>query len=356
MIEVGLIGFGLAGKYFHGQVIRAVPGLKLAAILQRSGDEAAKTYPDMRIVRSLDELLAIGSIQLIVIATPNQTHFPFARRCLEAGRDVVVDKPFTLTVSEAVELFRIAKRCGRLLTVFHSRRFDADFQGLREYLPKGELGRIVRYEEHYDRFRPTGKVGAWREQPSPGSGILYDLAPHLIDHALMLFGRPLAISADLRMERDGAVTYDAFDLSLQYPGNMRAQLSATMLSISPRPRFVVLGTRGSFVKREFDPLENSLRNSQIPADDAWMMEKEGNWGEVIIAEGQQTTRKRVPSRGDWRDFYVNVRDALSGKTELLVKPEQVVDVMSALELAQQSNIERHVVPWRNVELQEQGQA
>ncbi len=144
--------------------------MRLTAILQRSGDDAAKTLYDARIVRSLDELLAIESIRLIVIATPNQTHFPFAKRCLEAGRDVVVDKPFTITAPEAVELFRIAKQCGRLLTVFHSRRFDADFQGLRDFLPKGELGRVVRYEEHYDRFRPTGKVGAWREQPGPAAG------------------------------------------------------------------------------------------------------------------------------------------------------------------------------------------
>ena len=350
MIEVGLIGFGLAGKYFHAQVIRAVPGLHLAAILQRSGDDAAKTYPDVRMVRSLDDLLAIESIRLIVIAAPNQTHFPFAKRCLQAGREVVVDKPFTITVGEAVELFRIAKGHGRLLTVFHSRRFDADFQGLRDFLPKGELGRVVRYEEHYDRFRPSGKVGAWRELPGPGSGILFDLAPHVIDHALMLFGIPLAVSADVRMERDGAVTDDAFDLSLHYPGSMRAQLSATMLSISPRPRFVILGTKGSFVKREFDPLENALRNSQVPKDDLWMMEKEENWGEATVADGSQTVRKRVPSVGDWRDFYVNVRDALLSRTELLVTPRQVVDVMVALELAQQSNSEGCAVPWRSAEL------
>src|SRR5450432_2794230 len=245
MIEIGLIGFGLAGKFFHAQVILAIPGLRLAAILQRGGDEAATMYSGVHIVRSLDELLAIESIRLIVIATPNQTHFSFAKRCLEAGRDVVVDKPFTNTAADAVELFRIARQHGRLLTVFHSRRFDADFQGLRGLLALGELGRLVRFEEHYDRYRPTGKVGAWRELPGPGSGILFDLAPHLIDHALMLFGRPQALSADVRKERDDAATDDAFDLSLEYPGNLRAQLSATMLSLTPRPRFLVLGTKGS---------------------------------------------------------------------------------------------------------------
>lgn len=352
MIEVGLIGFGLAGRFFHAQVIRAVPGLRLAAILQRTGDQAAKEYPDVRIVRSLDELLAIESIRLIVIASPNQTHFHFAKRCLEAGRDVVVDKPFTTTVNESVDLYRIAKQCRRVLTVFHSRRFDADFQGLRAFLKLGELGRVVRFETHYDRFRPSGKPGAWREQPGPGSGILFDLAPHLIDQTLMLFGRPEAISADVRMERDAAITNDAFDLCLQYPTNMRAKLCATMLSLIPRPRFVVLGTKGSFVKMGFDPLENSLRVGKVPASDSWMLEEEENWGEATIVENGQTLKKRIPSSGDWRDFYVNVRDALLGKAELLVTPQQVLDVMFALELAQLSSAQKRVLPWRDVESQE----
>lgn len=350
MIDVGLIGFGLAGKYFHAQVIRAVPGLHLAAILQRTGDEAARRYADVCIVRSLEELLAIESIRLIVIASPNETHFPFAKQCLEAGRNVVVDKPFTNTVADAVELFRIAKRCGRLLTVFHSRRFDADFQGLRVFLPKGELGRIVRFETHYDRYRPTGKPGAWREKPGPGSGILFDLGPHLIDHALMLFGTPQAISADVRMEREGAITDDAFDVCLEYPESMRALLSATMLSVTPRSRFVVLGTNGSFVKNGFDPLENSLRNLQVPDDEEWMMEEEENWGVASIVEDGKTERRRVPSCGSWRDFYVNVRDALLEKAELLVTPQQVLDVMVTLELAQKSSTERRVLPWQRAEV------
>lgn len=350
MIEVGLVGFGLAGKFFHAQVIHAIPGLHLAAILQRHGDDAAKLYPQARIVRTLDELLAIESVRLIVIASPNQTHFPFGKQCLEAGRDVVVDKPFTNTVAEAVELFRVAKQHGRLLSVFHSRRFDADFQGLRNFLPSGALGRVVRFESHYDRFRPGGKPGAWREQPGPGSGILFDLGPHMIDHALMLFGRPEAISADVRMERDSAQTDDAFDLCLEYPGSMRAQLCATMLSLMPRPRYVVLGTKGSFVKRGFDPLENALRSGALPAGDVWMMEKEEHWGEVTIAENPHTPTKRVPSQGDWRDFYLNVRDVLERKAELLVTPQQVLDVMVSLELAQQSSAEKRVLPWHSVEL------
>src|SRR5271168_3168224 len=256
MIDVGLIGFGLAGRAFHAPVIGAVAGLRLAAIVQRTGDEAAKAHPDVIIVRSVQELLAIDSLRLIVIATPNQTHFPLAKLCLESGRHVVLDKPFVTNTDQALELFRIARHHRRLLTAYHNRRFDADFQALREILKQGALGRLVRFETHYDRYRPVLKVDAWREKPGPGSGVLFDLGPHLVDQAFTLFGVPEALSADLRTERAGLLTDDAFDITLYYPGSFRAQLQATMLSAAPRPRFVVFGEKGSFVKREFDPLEN----------------------------------------------------------------------------------------------------
>jgi scyllo-inositol 2-dehydrogenase (NADP+) len=216
-IDVGLVGFGLAGRAFHAPVISAVPGLRLAAIVQRHGSEAANSYPDARIVRSLEELLAIPTIRLVVIATPNETHYSFARQCLAAGRDVLVDKPFTTTLKEAGDLIEFAKQCGRLITVYQSRRYDGDFQAILRLASSSELGRIVRFETHYDRFRPNLKPNAWREQKAPGAGILFDIAPHLIDHAMQLFGRPEAITADVRTEREGAQADDAFDILRHYP-------------------------------------------------------------------------------------------------------------------------------------------
>jgi len=190
MIDVGLIGFGLAGRSFHAPVIHAVPGLRLAAIVQRSGNEAASLYPDARIVRSVEELLAISDIRLIVIATPNDTHCCIAQQCLDAGRDVVVDKPLAPTLEEALQLAKFARERGRLLTVYHNRRFDGDFQAIRQLVASGRLGRIVRFESNYDRFRPHLKANAWRERSGSGAGVFMDLAPHLIDHALVLFGLP----------------------------------------------------------------------------------------------------------------------------------------------------------------------
>jgi len=346
MIEVGLIGFGLAGRAFHAPVIRAVPGLHLAVIFQRSGNEAAEKYPDVRIVRSLDELLAIQEIRLVVIATPNDTHYPLARRCLEAGRDVVVDKPFTVTLEEATSLVQMAKSEGRLLTVYQNRRYDGDFQAIRQLVAAGTLGRIVRFETSYDRYRPQLKPGAWRETQRPGSGILFDIGPHLIDHALVLFGLPEAVTADVRIEREGALADDAFDIMLHYPHGVRAVLRSSILAAAPRPRFVLLGTRGSFVKQTVDPQEGNLRRGFIPTDTPWGAEHEENWGILTVPSGDAFTQRRIPSAAcDFRDFYANVRDALLGRVAPAVTPEYAMDVMRMLELARQSSEQRRTIPW-----------
>ncbi len=350
MIDVGLIGFGLGGRCFHAPVIRAVEGLRLAAILERTGEMAAQLYPDARIVRTLDELLAIDSIQLIAISTPNQTHYPLAKYCLEAGRHVVVDKPFTTTVTEATELLQLAKQRNRVLTVYHNRRFDADFQALRQTIAADILGRIIRFESTYDRFRPVPKPGAWREKPGPGSGILFDLAPHLLDQGMTLLGTPEAITADVRSERTGLPTDDAFDIFLHYPQGARVLLRATMMSALPRPRLVVLGEKGSYLKREFDPLEPTLRNGEIPTGPSWVVEEPENYGQLTLIENGNTTTRKIPSTGDWREFYANIRDAILHKAPLLITPQQILNVMQSLELTLESSSQHRTIPWRQVEV------
>jgi scyllo-inositol 2-dehydrogenase (NADP+) len=344
MIDVGLTGFGLAGRSFHAPVIRAVPGLRLAAILQRSGNEAAEKYPDVRIVRTLDELLSIPEIRLVVIATPNDSHYPIARQCLAAGRDVLVDKPFTTTLEEAISLVEFAKKQERLLTVYQNRRYDGDFQAIVQLVGSGALGRLVRFESNYDRFRPQLRPGAWRERSGPGTGIFFDIAPHLIDHALLLFGLPEALTADVRMEREGAVADDAFDLAFHYPRGLRADLRSSILAAATRPRFTLHGTQGAFVKLTVDPQESNLRRGDIPTDAAWGAEPEENWGLLTLSENGALTHRRVPSAScDYRDFYANLRDAILGKAVLAVTPAWALTLMRLLELARQSSSERRTV-------------
>jgi len=344
MIDVGLVGFGLAGRSFHAPVIRAVPGLRLAAIVQRNGNEAATQYPGVRIVRTLVELLSISEIRLVVIATPNDSHYPLAHRCLAAGRDVLVDKPFTTTLEKAAALVQFAKKQGRLITVYQNRRYDGDFQAIVKLVASGALGRIVRFESNYDRYRPQLRPGAWRERSAAGSGIFFDLAPHLIDHALLLLGMPEALTADIRIEREGAVADDAFDLAFHYPRGLRADLRSSILAATTRPRFLLHGTQGAFVKQTFDPQENNLRNGHIPTDTAWGAEPEENWGLLTLSENGTLTQRRVPSVNcDYRDFYANLRDALLGNAALAVTPEWALDVMRLLELARQSRKERRTI-------------
>jgi scyllo-inositol 2-dehydrogenase (NADP+) len=345
MIHAGLIGFGASGRTFHAPVIHAVAGMRLAAILQRSGNDAAGLYPGTRLVRSLEELLSIEEISLVVIATPNTSHYPLARQCLLAGKHVVVDKPFTTTLQEAEELIRLAQECNRLISVYQNSRWHGDFLTTRNLIGSGVLGRLARYEAHFDRFRPELRATAWRERDEPGSGLLFDLGPHLIDQALLLFGTPQQLSADVRMEREGAVADDAFDVVLHY-GEFRAALGATMLAAAPGPRFLLYGTRGSFVKYGVDPQAEALKLGEIPGGDRWGEESEEMWGRLSLAKEENIVIELVPTEpGDYRSYYANVRDAILGQAPLDVTSQQALDVMRALELALESNRRGCIVPW-----------
>ncbi|HZD30816.1 MAG TPA: oxidoreductase [Candidatus Angelobacter sp.] len=346
MIDVGLIGFGFAGRTFHAPVIAAVEGLHLAAILQRKGDDAAQAYPAALVVRTMDDLLAIESIRLIVIATPNTSHFELAKASLLAGRDVVIDKPFAPTYAEAAELATVAHRHNRLLSVYQNRRWDGDFQTIRRLLSEGKFGRVVLFESHFDRFRPQLKENAWRERDEPGSGVLFDLGPHLIDQAMVLFGEPEALTADVRIERDDGTVDDAFDVVLHY-SKMRALLRAGVLVSTPTPRFVVHGTAGGYLKYGLDPQEEALKRGERPTGEFWGYEAPERWGTLLTAQGNDfATEKYATAPGDYRRYYANVRDAVLGVAPLAVTPEQALRVMRVLEMSHASSRQRCTLPWK----------
>ena len=339
MLNVGLVGFGFAGKVFHAPVIRAVDGLRLTTIVQRSGEPEAR-YGDVDFVRGVDDLLT-RAIDLVVIATPNPSHHALAQQCLLAGRHVVIDKPFAATLSEAEDLVRLAEVKRRVLSVYQNRRYVADFVTLRQLLSDGALGRIVVYESHFDRFRPELKPGAWRERLEPGAGVWFDLGPHLLDQAFVLFGTPQAIGADIRIERDGAAVDDAFDVTLHYP-RMRAVLRASMLAASPGPSVAVYGTGGCFIKYGVDPQEAALKAGRTPGEPGWDVEPPALYGNLTTPEETRTV-PTIPS--NYAQYYENIRDAILGKAQLAVTPEQALNVMRGLELARASSQRRCVLPW-----------
>jgi predicted dehydrogenase len=303
-IAVGLIGYGKAGKVFHAPLIDAVDGLDLRAVA-RSND--------------VEKVLDDPGIQLVVVATPNTSHFDLARRALERGKHVVVDKPFTVTADEATRLIDLAADRRRLLTVFHNRRWEGDFLTVRRLIEGGALGRLVLYEAHFDRFRNEPRPGAWRERPEPGSGILYDLGSHLIDQVLLLFGEPVEIAGDVRTEREFCVTDDAFDIWMRYP-RMKATLTASMLVRERTPRYLLRGTAATFIKFGLDPQEADLAAGRSPRDPGWGREPRQQWGTLIADDGRELSIETLP--GNYAAFYENVRDAIRGEAPLAVTPEQ----------------------------------
>jgi scyllo-inositol 2-dehydrogenase (NADP+) len=343
MVRVGLIGFGLAGQAFHAAVISGVRGMELACILERKGTKAKEKYPEVRLARTIEELLSDKGIQLCVIATPNDSHFELARACLLAERDVVVDKPFAPTLRESQELVRLAAERGRLITVYQDRRWDGDFFTVKKLVESGKLGKIVEYECRFDRFRLEPKANAWRERADqPGAGVLFDLGPHVIDQALVLFGEPRTITASAFCQRETSQVDDSFDVCLEYP-ELRAMGRARIIAFAPGPHFLIHGTKGSFVKYGMDPQEARLRGDSVPEGTDWGEEPESLWGTLSIV-GEPAVKLKS-ERGDYRGFYENVRDAIEKKAPLAVTPEQALRTMRAVMLAHKSSRERRTVEW-----------
>jgi len=314
-------------------------------VVERSGEESRRRYPHVEVVRDADELLRDERVGLVVVATPNASHFESARRSLLAGKHVVVEKPFTNTSDEAVELIELARRQGRLLTAHHNRRWDGDFLTVREILKAGLLGRLVEYESHYDRFRDQPREGAWREAGGPGSGILYDLGPHLIDQALVLFGQPRAVTADVRRQREFTKADDYFELALEYEA-LKVTLKAGMLVREPRPRFRLRGTEGSYVKHGMDPQEEALKRGLTPSAPDWGEEPPESWGALDARVEGLRVRGRVETlAGSYQSFYRNVAEAVEGRAELAVKPEEALATVRVIEAALRSSEEKRAVPF-----------
>jgi len=346
MVRVGLIGFGLAGQAFHAPVIRGVPGMELACILERHGANAKEKYPEVRVVRTLDEMLSDKTIELCVVATPNDSHFSYSKACLEAGRDVVVDKPFAPTLGEAEQLVRLAADRGRLVTVYQDRRWDGDFQTVKRLLKSGAVGAVAEYEARFDRFRLESK-NVWRERADhPAAGVLWDLGPHLIDQALVLFGEPETIWAAAFCQRQDSKIDDSFDVHMEY-SHLRATLRARSIAYAPGPHLLIHGTKGSFVKYGMDPQEEILRSENCPDGPAWGAdwgeEPEARWGTLSRVGGE--TSKVKTERGDYRGFYANVRDAMEKGSPLDVTPQQALGTMRGILLAHTSSREGRRVRW-----------
>ncbi|HEX4031263.1 MAG TPA: Gfo/Idh/MocA family oxidoreductase [Terracidiphilus sp.] len=344
MIRVGLIGFGLGGRVFHAPLVSSVEGMELAAVLERTTNKAAARYPGLTTHRSLDEMLADSSLDLFIVSTPNGTHFNLAWQILQAGRNVVVDKPAAATSAEIAQLMRLAASKNVLFIPFHNRRWDSDFRTLKKVLHEELLGRLVSYESRMDRWRPVMPADrVWKDDPASAGGLLLDLGTHLADQALVLLGKPEAVSADLHRERDGAKTNDSFSVRLRYFG-FTATLGANCLSLPAGPRFHLRGTHGNYWKSGVDPQEAALGQIARIEDPAWGREPAANYGMLHLGiDGGTVTRPVEALAGDYRLYYAGVRDALLGKTAAPVAAIDAWRVARLLEWAVESSEQREEI-------------
>lgn len=337
-IRVGLIGYGFAGKTFHAPLIRTVPGMELIVIGSSRREAILADFPGMAVC-SAEEVTTHPDVDLVVVATPNDSHHPLAAAAMRAGKDVVVDKPFTLTLSEARSLVEIAREHKRLLSVFQNRRWYSEVLATRDILQSGALGEVSHYECHMDRFRPNVRK-RWREDPGPGAGLWFDLGPHLIDQSLHFFGMPESVQASFAILREGGQTDDWAHIQLNYP-RLRVLLHASLLVAGGGPRSILHGSRASWAKYEGDVQEAQLMAGMLPTDPGFGVDPDPG----ILFDGATGAKTEIPvPLGDQRPYYAGVRDAILNGTPAPISGEHGVAVMAILEASFQSGAEGRVLP------------
>jgi len=343
-IRVGIIGFGLAGQTFHAPLVRATPGLAITAV---ASSNPAKVHAALgEPVTVLDDPRALATsalVDLVVIASPNTTHFELAALALGAGKHVVVDKPFTPTVAEAEQLAVMADERGLLLSVFHNRRWDSSTLTVEKLLAAGTLGSVRHAAIHFDRFRAQPQA-RWKEDAAADGGTWMDLGPHLLHEALHYFGWPLAIQADLASLRPGSRADDCVQARLRYADGLRVDVAASMLTAAPRPRVALYGTRGSYVKQHLDTQEATLKTGLLPGADAAAWGIDPEQGMLSIeANGTVTASAIATENGAYQEYYRRLRDAILGRGPNPVPPAQAIAVMRLLEAGRRSHAERREI-------------
>jgi predicted dehydrogenase len=342
-IRVGLIGYGFAGKVFHAPLIRSVPGLALTVVGSSRRESLQADIPEA-IVCNPEEVATHPDVDLVVIATPNESHFPLAAAALAAGKDVVVDKPFTVTLFEARSLAEIARHHNRLLSVFHNRRWESEVLATKAALESGVLGTVSHYECHMDRYRPVVRQ-RWRENPGPGAGLWFDLGPHLIDLAVHLFGLPHSVNANFGTLRAGGQTDDWAHVQLNYKQNgedrMRVVLHSSLLVAGGGPRSVLHGTLGSWMKHGADVQERQLMAGMRPDDPTFGIDPDPG----ILVDGATGARTPIPApRGSQREYYVDIRDAILEQRAPSITAKDAIAVMAILETSFESGARGQVLP------------
>jgi predicted dehydrogenase len=343
-INTALLSYGMSGEVFHAPLLMAHTGFNLSTVVQRKLNTASQHFPSVKVVRSVDEVIHDSAIELVVVNTPNESHFPYAVKALEAGKHVVVEKPFTVTVKEANDLIELAKKKNKVLTAFQNRRWDGEYLTLKKVIQEKLVGKMVELEAHYDRYRNYIEANTWKEEEGIGKGILYNLGSHMLDQALDLFGMPDEVDARIGIQRPGGKVDDYYDIRLLYDG-FHVIIKSSYLVREQGPRYILHGTEGSFIASSgIDPQEQALKEKKIPGSAGWGLQDKAQWGKLntsihgLHVEGSVET---IP--GNYLGFYQNLYGVLREGKPLAVKPEQARDVIVLIEAAFESNRQRKAV-------------
>ncbi len=341
-IPSALLSYGMSGRIFHAPFLEIHPGFELVGSYERSQKNIQKAYPGTYSYDSLEEVIQDEDIELIIVNTPIPTHFDYASKALRAGKHVVVEKAFTNSTAEAIELQKIAQEVGKHIFVYQNRRWDSDFLTVKKVYESGQLGDIVEAEFHFDRYNGAKSPKMHKELPGPGAGIIFDLGPHIIDQALYLFGKPTHVFADLRKTRPGTEVDDLFEILLYYP-EMRVRLKAGYYFKVPVPAFQLHGKLGSFIKTRSDRQEADLDAGRKPEGDSWGQESPNDFGVIQVDGGNP---ERVPSeKGNFMAFYENVFQSLRGDANPAVSVREGIYSMRVIDAAIESSRTKKVIKY-----------
>lgn len=342
-INTALCSYGMSGVVFHAPFIAANANFNLYGVLERTKNEAAKRYPTIKTFRSLEDLLEDKAIELVVVNTPNITHFDFAKKVILAGKHLIIEKPFTATVEEAKELIELAEKQNVMLSIFHNRRYDSDFKTVKNILNQDLLGEMVDVEIHYDRFNPNLSYKTHKEQNTPAVGSLYDLGSHLIDQALVLFGMPNSIYADVSSFRPNSKVIDYFDVKLYYKSH-KVALKSSYFVREPLPGNIFHGTKGSFIKSKADVQEEELMKGKKPSLPNWGTEPKEEEGILHTEKNGEIIKEKVRSlKGNYMEYYDGIYDAIRNNKSVPVSGKEGLDVIKIIEAAiQSSNLNKRI--------------
>lgn len=346
IIKTGICSYGMSGSIFHAPFIHVHPGFEFTAVVERSKHTAQARYPDVKVYASVEEMLKDASLELIIVNTPNYTHYEYTKAALNAGKNVIVEKPFTVHAHEGQELIELAKSKKLLLSVYHNRRFDGDFKIVQEVIKSGDLGEVLEAEIHYDRFREELSYKKHKESSLPGTGGLYDLGSHLVDQALMLFGLPDKIWADIRIIRKESLVDDYFELVMFYP-NLRVRLKSNYIVREPLLSYQFHGRKGSFIKSKADGQEVMLQQGLMPGAMGWGVEAVSEWGLLHTERNGKVVREYLPTpNGNYLGYFDGIHDALTKGAPAPVDPADAVNVIKVIETAFESSKSGAVVPFK----------